>query len=182
MQNKQLKYRHLLYISSLSVQSCPVSVILRGLKPLQRDVTGDRGCVGPGTTQPGTTLPPFSFEGRSATSRGRKQSVPYSSMFRGMSRSGPSPDTTVGRPGGRPQPERTHVKGYHSSSETPLGLVGPPPGIFGVLRRWGLCLLRFVCSLSSCWGVVHSLQQREQSQGFTRLQTSCRVRAALYLF
>ena len=50
IRNIQLKNIQLPHISLLLV-------ILRGLHPPPRDVTGDRGCVAPGKIQPGTTVP-----------------------------------------------------------------------------------------------------------------------------
>ena len=110
--SKIYTYRHLLllHISSLSVQSCPISVLdlLRrfsgSYSPRHMESLGTSGALPPvqlSLVQQYHTRPPlpqpFSFEGGSATSRGRKPSGSHSPMLRGMSRGGPSPVTTVER-------------------------------------------------------------------------------------
>ena len=76
-------------------------IILRGLRPPPRDVTGDRRYVAPVANLYHPRLP-FSFEGGSFTSRARKPSDPHSPLIRGLCRSCPSLSTAVGRPEGRP--------------------------------------------------------------------------------
>ena len=138
-----------------------------------REVTGDRDLSPPVQLSPVQLYPPlpqFSFEGGSATSRGRKQCGLHSPMFRGMSRNGPSPGTTVGRAEGRPQPQRDPCQRLSSlKRERPrVGSPTPTPGI-SESSGGGACA-SFGSVAVSVLGVVQSLQQREQPQGSTRLQ------------
>lgn len=74
--------------------------------------------------------------------------------------------------GKAPSPNRPMSKVSIPQERAPWGRYPPPSGIFGVLRRLGMCLLRVGCSLCVGGGAFSSAEGA--FSGFIRLQPLCR--------